>query len=96
MERAVGGLIRMAFTIALATGGGVALRHLVLQAQRDAKGAMSMGISYGKFNRALLRGGARGSMGLSFSPSYNGDYADTNADKATGVRAPMNSPHRNE
>jgi hypothetical protein len=56
MERAVGGLIRMALTIALATGGGIALRHLVARAQRDAKGAMSMGISYSQFNRRLQRG----------------------------------------
>jgi hypothetical protein len=56
MERAVGGLIRMALTIALATGGGIALRHLVARAQRDAKCAMSMGISYSQFNRRLQRG----------------------------------------
>lgn len=56
MERAVGGLIRMALTAALATGGGIALKRLVMQAQRDSKGAMQMGMSYGKFNRSLLEG----------------------------------------
>lgn len=56
MERAVGGLIRMALTVALVTGGGFVFKRLVMQAQRNAKGAMKMGMSYGKFNRRLIDG----------------------------------------
>ncbi len=56
MERAVGGLIRMALTAALVTSGGFALRLLVIQSQQDAKSAKKMGMSYGRFNRQLLRG----------------------------------------
>jgi len=57
MERVIEALVRASLTAALMTGGGFAHRHLTMQAQQDAKGAMKMGISYSKFNRQLHSGG---------------------------------------
>jgi hypothetical protein len=56
MERLIIGVIKLAMMTMLATGGGIAAKHMIMHAQREAKGAMSMGISYGKFNRRLLNG----------------------------------------
>lgn len=55
MERLFDWVLHMALTALIASGGGYAARALILSAQHDAKGAMSMGMSYGHFNRQLIK-----------------------------------------
>lgn len=53
MDRAISTLIKLAIIAFFAAGAG---RAAVFGMKRDAKSAMSMGLSYGKFNRQLQRG----------------------------------------
>jgi hypothetical protein len=55
MERLFNAVLKLGFYMILTAGSGYAARAII-QAQLDAKGAMKMGISYGKFNRQLIRG----------------------------------------
>jgi hypothetical protein len=56
MERLFNAVLKLGFYMILTAGSGYAAHRAIIQAQLDAKGAMKMGISYGKFNRQLIRG----------------------------------------
>lgn len=54
MEKFLERMIRMALTSFIATGGVLTVSKVVAQMQREAKGAVKMGISYAEFNRQLV------------------------------------------